>query len=942
MPEEVNSLILNVESRSVEQSADRLDHLSRSATKAERAGRGLATSSTATNGAMGRQAAATSGAATSTAALATNQTAATRSGVAVATAQRTAGVATARAGAAAVGSATSHGALATAQAGAATATRGMTTATAGLATTLGTVLAPLLAVLTPLLALKKALGSTIEVQDFQAQLKTATGSVENAAEAFEALEDFATTTPFTLDQSLNGFIKLTNLGLTPSEQALRSYGNTASAMGKDLSQLVEAVADATTLEFERLKEFGIKAKQEGDRVSFTFRGMTTTIGKNAAEIEEYLISLGENEFDGAMVDRMNTVGGQVSNLGDSWEKLWRTVSELGVGNVISDTIQIGIDALSHLIGALESGAFEKSLESWTVAFDGWAEDFSETINFIGELLSLNTEGWAQDGSSVWETIVENAKLLPARIRQAVQRVGVEIAALGFYGVAAGKALVVALVEAFKLILDSAINFGAAILDALNPFSDQAFLESFEVGLNRQAELTEKTAKRISGAFDEAAREFETTRQARIEQIGEINAEFAATQKQVRDLTSESKRLQEEYDREAAARAAARAAPEASDRLARFRIQPQASTFTDGSGGASTGDTSSSTTTIASAADSAKEFAQLLEQLRAQENAIEGSYLRRLEIIRKNTEEGSELRAELEGKLQDEYNAEVEAFAEKTVRELDIARNGWSLQLDELNSFYERRREMILANETLTEEEKTQLITDLTRQRNEVIRGLEVTRINQGLDMASSYFANFESLANSSNKSLVKIGKAALVAQKAIAITQTIIKTQEGAISAYSAMAGIPYVGPALGAAAAAAVIAAGAANVATIASTPTNVGGFATGGIIPGSSFTGDQLTANVNSGEVILNQQQQANLLNIANRSGGGRMAGPAQVTIINQTRVPVVSEARTDSEGRTEIIIREAVDRAKQELTQELAVGGGDFGPALEANYGVRRQGA
>ena len=35
-------------------------------------------------------------------------------------------------------------------------------------------------------------------------------------------------------------------------------------MGKDLSQMIEAVADATTGEFERLKEFGIKAGKEGD------------------------------------------------------------------------------------------------------------------------------------------------------------------------------------------------------------------------------------------------------------------------------------------------------------------------------------------------------------------------------------------------------------------------------------------------------------------------------------------------------------------------------------------------------------------------------------------------------------------------------------------------------------------------------------------------------
>jgi phage tail tape-measure protein len=130
-------------------------------------------------------------------------------------------------------------------------------------------------------------GATFE--KLRAQLKTATGSAEGAEEALGFVREFAKNTPFQVEEITGAFIKLTNLGLAPSEEALTAYGDTASAMGKDLDQLIEAVADATTGEFERLKEFGIKAKSEGDNVSFTFRGVTTTVGKNAAEIEKFLI-----------------------------------------------------------------------------------------------------------------------------------------------------------------------------------------------------------------------------------------------------------------------------------------------------------------------------------------------------------------------------------------------------------------------------------------------------------------------------------------------------------------------------------------------------------------------------------------------------------------------------------------------------------------------------
>ena len=46
---------------------------------------------------------------------------------------------------------------------------------------------------------------------------------------------------------------------------------------------------------------------------------------------------------------------------------------------------------------------------------------------------------------------------------------------------------------------------------------------------------------------------------------------------------------------------------------------------------------------------------------------------------------------------------------------------------------------------------------------------------------------------------------------------------------------------------------------------------FAEGGIVPGSSFSGDKVPAMVNSGEMILNQSQQAKLFEQANGKGGG-----------------------------------------------------------------------
>lgn len=188
----------------------------------------------------------------------------------------------------------------------------------------------------------RLVGSLIDVntetQRLQASLATVTGSTEAATAAWETLEEFAKTTPFTLDQSVNGFVKMKALGLDPTTEALTSFGNTASAMGHDLNQMIEAVADASTSEFERLREFGIKARQEGDQVSFIFQGTTTTIGNNADEIVRYLEKIGNTEFASAMQRQMATLGGASSNLQDNIDALFREIGEAGANSLASSAI----------------------------------------------------------------------------------------------------------------------------------------------------------------------------------------------------------------------------------------------------------------------------------------------------------------------------------------------------------------------------------------------------------------------------------------------------------------------------------------------------------------------------------------------------------------------------------------------------------------------------
>jgi len=197
-------------------------------------------------------------------------------------------------------------------------------------------------------ATKFTFGAIMEFERLNATLKTVTGSSQGAARAMEWIEDFGATTPYEIGQITQAFIKLKAVGLDPSRAALESYGNTASAMNKDINQFVDAVVAATTGEMESLKQFGIVARQEGDKVKFLFNDVTTTVGKNSYEIEQYLMAIGNNQFAGAMAEQADTLVGKVSNLQDAFGKLGRTIGQVGGTSFLSWVSEGTTEGLNNL------------------------------------------------------------------------------------------------------------------------------------------------------------------------------------------------------------------------------------------------------------------------------------------------------------------------------------------------------------------------------------------------------------------------------------------------------------------------------------------------------------------------------------------------------------------------------------------------------------------
>lgn len=167
---------------------------------------------------------------------------------------------------------------------------------------------------------------TAKFEKYEKVLTTALGGQKEAKAAMEAIKTMAANTAFSVDELTEGYVKMVNRGLRPSQSEMVKLADLAASQGKTFDQLVEAVLDAQTAEFERLKEFGIRAKKEGDNISLSFKGQTQVVKNNEEAILAAIVAMGAmTGVAGQNAKMMETLGGKTSNLGDNFDSLMVTL-----------------------------------------------------------------------------------------------------------------------------------------------------------------------------------------------------------------------------------------------------------------------------------------------------------------------------------------------------------------------------------------------------------------------------------------------------------------------------------------------------------------------------------------------------------------------------------------------------------------------------------------
>ncbi|AGA72989.1 MULTISPECIES: tape measure protein [Pseudomonas] len=267
--------------------------------------------------------------------------------------------------------------------------------------------------------------------------------------------------------------------------------------------------------------------------------------------------------------------------------------------------------------------------------------------------------------------------------------------------------------------------------------------------------------------------------------------------------------------------------------------------------------------------------------------------------------------------------------------------------DQRIAMYQQYRELEVENAAQYDE----TIRQLEKQRAEDTVNNERSMSVARLSLAEGMFGDLTSIVGAFAGQQSGAYKAMFAVQKAASIAQSIISIQTGIAMA----AANPFP---LNLAAMASVAAATASIVGNIQSVGLNL---ATGGYVRGpGTGTSDSIPANLSNGEFVVNAaatKRNRALLEAINSNervsvagGGGAVvstqagssgASGIQQNIYIQNHTTAQVEQRRMPNGDLEFVIREATDRAVQEVAGQLASGYGDVVNAGEGAYGWKRPG-
>lgn len=263
-------------------------------------------------------------------------------------------------------------------------------------------------------------------EQYQVALESTEGSAIKARKAMDWVREFATKTPYQIDEVTDAFVRARGIGLDPMTGAFQTLGDAAGATRKSLMDAVEMLADAQTGEFERLKAFNITTSVKGQMVTFSYldkagKNAKISVAKNMTAIRTAILKVFNEKYSGGMERQSHTLTGIWNNLQDVATNFELAVADKGIFARVKNDLQGVYDWTEKIKkdGTLDAWASRASAQMtrlWDDAEHFIKEtDWASVAQGIGAITSalVTVVGWigkAAGAWSNWQNDVERRRL----------------------------------------------------------------------------------------------------------------------------------------------------------------------------------------------------------------------------------------------------------------------------------------------------------------------------------------------------------------------------------------------------------------------------------------------------------------------------------------------------------------------------------------------------
>jgi len=393
------------------------------------------------------------------------------------------------------------------------------------------------------------LDATQAMEGFRTQLTTYLGSQELANAELQRLSKLARTLPQDVNQLTEAFVIFNRFGLDTSNESMRAFSNIAAANSKSITQLGEAVADALTGEFERLKEFGIKVSTENGKFTAKIGEDQVAVATSTKDLVEQLKALGE---EGGRFGEV-TIGPLTLAMSNFRGAIFETAAALGEGGLglaIADSLTQFTDLITK-----NDQAVERIGDALTKAFlyaKEAAVFLANNIEILGKALAIvigiSFARWAIGAATAMAAFTKAVAVGAVAALGFLAKGLIRTASLALrHPLIGGIALVIGGIEYFTGALSS-------LAEKMGLIGDESVMEDL---VNQARELGDNIAGPVVGAIEDFS-----------DISGKVNEQFD-------DIKVRSKEITQSVDETAAAQQMVEKAAEATASAA----QAQADAFT---------------------------------------------------------------------------------------------------------------------------------------------------------------------------------------------------------------------------------------------------------------------------------------------------------------------------------------------------------------------------